>query len=248
MSPRSFAAVVGLVALLGGGGARAADPPPPRTTGVNLKSGQLLVSVGAQDLFGPAERQHLTSGFSTRILLRLALQEEEEEGEVVALGVQRAEIVYDIWDEKFRVRVTRGLGTELRVLVPTADAAIWQATALWQFPLADVARLRPGTRYVVLVRGDLNPISEDLLADVRRWLVQPARGQRRLAAGDSFFGSFISIFVNPRIEDSERQVRFVSQPFSFGAAALRPPLPPPAPLPAAGAATHPKPAPAGGAK
>ena len=76
----------------------------------------------------------------------------------------------------------------------------------------------------MLVRGDLNPISEDLLADVRRWLVQPARGQRRLGAGDSFFGSFVSIFVNPRIEDSERQVRFVSQPFALPA-----PLPPPPP-------------------
>jgi len=77
----------------------------------------------------------------------------------------------------------------------------------------------------VAFRGDLNPISQDLLAEVRRWLVQPSRGQRRLAAGDSFFGSFVSIFVNPRIEDSERQVRFVSQPFA--APAPPPPAPPP---------------------
>ena len=66
------------------------------------------------------------------------------------------------------------------------------------------------------------------MADVRRWLVQPARGQRKLGAGDSFFGSFVSIFVNPRIEDSERQVRFVSQPF-----VLPTPLPPPPPVPPA---------------
>jgi hypothetical protein len=197
--------------------ARAADPAPPRQTGVATKNGQLVVSVGAQDLFGPAERQHLTSGFSTRVLLRLALQEEGSD-DVVAVAVQRAEIVYDIWDEKFSVRVTRGLGSELRVLAPTIETAIWQSTALVQFPIADLSRLRPGTRYVLLVRADLNPISEDLLADVRRWLVQPARGQRKLAAGDSFFGSFVSIFVNPRIEDSERQVRFVSQPFALPAA------------------------------
>ena len=59
------------------------------------------------------------------------------------------------------------------------------------------------------------------MADVRRWLVQPARGQRRLGAGDSFFGSFVSIFVNPHIEDSERQVRFVSQPFALPARCRR---------------------------
>src|SRR5262245_65873802 len=161
---------------------------------MHVKGGQVVVSVGLQDLFGAAERERLTSGFSTRVLIRVALQ--EEEGEPVALAVQRAEIVYDIWDEKFSVRVTRGLGAELRALAPTADEAIWRATALWQFPIADLSRLQAGGRYFVLVRGDLNPISEDLLADVRRWLVQPARGQRRLSAGDSFFGSFVSIFVN----------------------------------------------------
>jgi hypothetical protein len=144
----------------------------------------------------------------------------------LSLAVQRAEIVYDIWDERFSVRVTRGLGAELRAIAPTAEEAIWRATALYQFPIAETARLQSGGRYVVLVRGDLNPISEDLIKDVRRWLVQPARGQRRLGAGDSFFGSFVSIFVNPRIEDSERQVRFTSQPFTLPA-----PLPPAPPLP-----------------
>jgi hypothetical protein len=94
-----------------------------------------------------------------------------------------------------------------------------------------MARLRPGTEYVLAVRGDLNPISEDLLIEVRRWLVQPARGPRRLGAGDSFFGSFVSIFVNPRIEDSERQVRFVSQPFVLGVVPPSPTSPQPRPQP-----------------
>ena len=199
----------------------AADRPPVRTTGVAVRDGQLAISVGLQDLFGPAEREHLTSGFSTRVLIRVAL--EDQAGEPIAIAVQRAEIVYDIWDEKFSVRTTRGLGAESRAVAATADEAIWRAATLRDFPIADVARLRPG-RYVVVVRGDLNPISEDLLADVRHWLVEPARGQRRLGAGDSFFGSFVSIFVNPRIEDSERQVRFASQPFVLPA-----PEPPRAP-------------------
>ena len=212
------------------GTARADTPIPQRTTGLAVKNGQLLISVGLQDLFGPAERQHLTSGFSTRVLIRVALQDaSSDEGEPLSLAVQRAEIVYDIWDERFSVLVTRGLGAELRAIAPTAEEAIWRATAMWQFPIAETARLPSGGRYVVLVRGDLNPISEDLIKDVRRWLVQPARGQRRLGAGDSFFGSFVSIFVNPRIDDSERQVRFVSQPFALPA-----PLPPaPTPRPAA---------------
>jgi hypothetical protein len=228
---RTRAALAAILAFAGASAmparSRADEHLSQRTTGAVVMSGRLLISVGLQDLFGPAERQHLTSGFSTRVLIRVALKDatHDEEEPPLAVAVQRAEIVYDIWDEKFSVRVTRGLGAELRAIAASADDAIWRATALWQFPIADTTHLRAGGRYVVMVRGDLNPISEDLVADVHRWLVQPARGQRKLGAGDSFFGSFVSIFVNPHVEDSERQLRFVSQPF-----ALPNPLPPPPPM------------------
>jgi hypothetical protein len=189
---------------------------PRRTTGITVSGGQLMISVGLQDLFGPAERQRLTSGFATHVLIRVALQQEGVDAPL-AVAFQRTEIVYDIWDEKFRLRVTRGAGSDVRLEARTADEAIARAATLWQMPLlADARRLRPGTMYFVACRGDLNPISEELLSDVRRTLAQPARGQRRVGAGDSFFGSFVSIFVNPRIEDSERQVRFLSQGFAVG--------------------------------
>ncbi|MES1207210.1 MAG: hypothetical protein ABUS79_14835 [Pseudomonadota bacterium] len=206
------------------GVARADEPLPVRRIGVAVDRGQLVVSVGLQDLFGEAERQRLKSGFSTRILVRAAL-EDAATGEAVGLSVWRAEILYDIWDEKFALRTAANASPEQRGLAGTADEAIARTAVLVDFPVAQVARLPPNGRYVLAVRGDLNPISEDLLVEVRRWLVQPSRGQRRLGAGDSFFGSFVSIFVNPRIEDSERQVRFVSQPFAIS--------PPPVPLPPA---------------
>ncbi len=217
----SSLAVLTGAGVLGPGPAEAAGGPPSRIVGVEIKDGEVAVSVGLQDLFGPEERQRLTSGFSTRVLIRAAL-EEEATGEPIAVAVQRTEIVYDIWDEKFEVRTTRGAGGETRTRTSTADEAIWRATVLTGFPLGASNRLRAGVRYLLVVRGDLNPISEDLLVEVRRWLVQPNRGERRLGAGDSFFGSFVSIFVNPRIEDSERQVRFVSQSFSGGGTTASP--------------------------
>jgi hypothetical protein len=224
---RAAAAALLFVAALAGT-ARADDRLPTRRIGVAVRQGELVVSVGLQDLFGPAERQRLRSGFSTRILVRAALQDAET-GEAVSLAVWRAEILYDIWDEKFALRTAANAAPERRAFAATTDEAIARTAVLVDFPVAEVAHLRPGGAYLLAVRGDLNPISEDLLAQVRRWLVQPARGQRRLGAGDSFFGSFVSIFVNPRIEDSERQVRFVSQAFLVPPAAPPPPLPPPPP-------------------
>ncbi len=184
---------------------------PRRTTGVQSEGNHLAASVGLQDLFGAAEKQRLTSGFATRILIRIYLHREGG-GEPLAVAFQRSEIVYDICDEKFRLRITRGTGPDTQVEVKTVEEAIDRACHLWHFPVAEIGVLQPGGRYFLAFRGDLNPISEELLADVRRWLVQPSRGQRRVGTGDSVFGSFVSIFVNPRIEDSERQVRFLSQP------------------------------------
>jgi hypothetical protein len=202
------------VALVAPRARGAAAELPRRATGLALTPTQLVASVGLPDLFGPEDRARLTSGFATRVLVRVALQEEGV-AEPVALAFQRAEIVYDIWDERFRLRITRGVGPDVLLEARTPDEAIAKATTLWQLPVVEAARLREGASYVLAFRGDLNPISDELMADVRRWLVQPARGERRVGAGDSFFGSFVSIFVNPRLEDSQRQLRFQSQRFDL---------------------------------
>ena len=213
--------VTGLFAvLLLAAAARAADPLPVRVTGIEPGAGKLLVSVGMQDLISGADQQRLSSGFATRVLIRVYLHEEGVD-DPVSIAYQRAEIVYDLWDERFRIRVAHDSGVDGQSEARTPEEAIWRCCALWHFPVADLRRLRPGARYFLAFRADLNPISEELLADVRRWLVQPPRGQRRVGAGDSVFGSFVSIFVNPRVEDSEKQLRFLSQPFTIATAPPR---------------------------
>ena len=209
----AFLALLALGAILTARPAFAA-PLPLRTTGVGLAAGALAISVGLPDLFTPAARDRLTSGFVTRVLIRAYLRREGDP-EPIAVAFQRAEIVYDIWDEKFRVRVTRGEGTDRVVELATASDAMAEAANLVWFPLVARAQLKEGERYFVAVRGDLNPISQELLGEARRWLRQPAGVQRRPGAGggDSFFGSFVTVFINPQIDDSEHQIRFVSQTF-----------------------------------
>lgn len=210
---RRRAACLGLTAALLATPARA-EAPPERRVGLAIHDRALLLSVGLQDLFSPAARDRLTSGFATRVLVRVQLLRHDDP-EPVAVGFQRVEIVYDIWDEKFAVRTTHGPGSDRAFEVKTLDQALYAATTLYQFPIEMEQALQPGERYTLAVRGDLNPLSPELMGEVRRWLRQPAGTQRRPGSGggDSFFGNFVTVFVNPQIEDSEHQVRFVSQPF-----------------------------------
>jgi hypothetical protein len=203
----------GFFALLGAGQAHAA-PPAVRTAGIARKADKVVVSIGLQDLFGPRDIERLLSGFSTRVLIRVALLREDS-SEPVAQGMRLAEIVYDLWDEKLRVRLsTDKPGVAETKIVATPQAAVDLATSLVGFPLVETSRLQPGTNYHLKLRADLNPISEELVSNVRRWLSRPS-GRGRAGSGDSFFGSFVSVFVNPRVDDSERLLQVVSQSFAL---------------------------------
>jgi Domain of unknown function (DUF4390) len=203
---------LGLLVWLGANQAHA-EPTAVRTTGIARKADKLVISVGLQDLFGPRDVERLLSGFSTRVLIRVALVREGGD-EPIAQAMRLAEIVYDLWDEKLRVRFSTGKpGAAETQVVTTPKAAVDVATSLVGFPLVESDRLEAGASYHVRLRADLNPISEELVSNLRRWLSHPS-GRGRSGAGDSFFGSFVSVFVNPRVDDSERLLQLVSQSFS----------------------------------
>jgi hypothetical protein len=186
------------------------DERPPRRVGLHRIDGRLAVSVVLSDLFWPSDGERLRSGFASRIVIRSELYRDGQP-QPVAREEQHSDIVYDIWDEKFRVRVFGRAGTTERQ-VSSAREAIELATALRRFPVAALERVTPGATYRIRLRADLNPLPQELVSDVRRWLVRPpAHG--RGGTSESFFGSFVSIFVNPKIEESERRISFWSQPF-----------------------------------
>jgi hypothetical protein len=57
----------------------------------------------------------------------------------------------------------------------------------------------------------LNPVDKKTLAEVQRWLSQGTGGG--LDRGGVFFGSFVSVFVHPKIADADAVVELRSQPF-----------------------------------
>jgi hypothetical protein len=62
---------------------------------------------------------------------------------------------------------------------------------------------------------DLNPISKEVLEAMRDWLKRPLGDSGHLNPADSFFGSFITIFVNEKLEPSEKTLTFESQKFKL---------------------------------
>jgi hypothetical protein len=211
MTMRTRVLGVFVVAALAASDARA-QPSDVRAAGIARDGGKLVVSLGLQDLFGARDTERLLSGLSTRVLIRVALMRDGDDGPI-ASATRLAEVVYDLWDEKLRVRISSENGAAPTVLaVASPNAAVEVATTLVRFPVADLAALDPGPPYHLAVRADLNPISDELVGNVRRWLSRPS-GRGRSGSGDTFFGSFVSIFVNPRVDDSERQLQVTTRSF-----------------------------------
>lgn len=129
----------------------------------------------------------------------------------VSYRLVTARIVYDLWLEEYEVRIDSGPERRSGRYARLADAhrAI---TLFTDLAVAQLADIEIGPHYYLAVVAELNPVSEETMAEVRRWLTRPA-GAARLDRETSFFGSFVSIFVNARLPEAERVIRARSQPF-----------------------------------
>lgn len=187
-----------------------AQPLAERRVRIERSSRALLVSTSFPDLFDDAARRRLDGGFWNQVVVRLAVHRVGQD-QPVSLAVRTCRVRYEVWEEHYEVQVEDHVGRTSRRVGRQADA-IAACTTLERFPVARRDAIESGRGYVAVI-AELNPVSEELLDSIRRWLRSPSGGHRRLDRGDSFFGSAVAIFVNQRIGRADRQVAFRSQTF-----------------------------------
>lgn len=170
-------------------------------------NGVLRVATSANVLDAGAYNR-LDDGLPSTVVIRVWLQPTGRQ-RVVAASVMRNQIVYDLWDEIYTV-VTAGPNGRRTVQVKFKAEALKLLTGV-DVALTGVDALDPGQSYTVTVQAELNPVSAESLAEVRRWLSEGSGGG--LDRGGSFFGSVVSVFVNPKLPTADRVLRLTSQPY-----------------------------------
>jgi hypothetical protein len=174
------------------------------------RSGKLVVTTSFTELLDTAAYERLGSGFATTVVARIYVYRKGQEEPVAAL-MASFRVVYDLWDQEYVVRIDGPLGRRTTQYASRAEA-LKALTTLEATPLADLADVPRGPHFYLAMVVELNPVSRELLAEMRRWLTRPA-GSASIDRGSSFFGSFVSVFVNPRLPEAERVLRVRSQPF-----------------------------------
>jgi hypothetical protein len=80
-----------------------------------------------------------------------------------------------------------------------------------KLPLIDRALLGSGARYFVAMLVEVNPVSQEMLERIKRWVTRP-NGSNAIGPSDSLFGSFVGLFV-ARIGAADKQLAFRTQAF-----------------------------------
>ena len=127
----------------------------------------------------------------------------------VVVAARTCRIVFDLWDEVYRIQVQTLSGeTSLTVSTITEVEERCVVAREMRMGTAAVWSARYGANVYFAAAYELNPISADTVARIRRWLSRPASGR---VESDAFFGSFVSVFVNHRVGGAERTLKFRSQ-------------------------------------
>lgn len=207
----------GLVFALLAGAARADEGAPPeprklavRASSVVLDESTVRFSVAYRDVIDAAMRKRLTSGLPTIIVLRGYVLREAG-GDPIALVVKTCRVVYDLWDEVFRVELSQTGALAVSTIAVNVEGVLRHCAELRRAVLMDRALMSERTRYFVAALVEVNPVSAEMLDRIQRWVARPS-GSTRLGPSDSLFGSFVGLFV-ARIGDADRQLTFRTEAF-----------------------------------
>jgi hypothetical protein len=149
----------------------------------------------------------LSNGLPTVIAMR-AYVIEEGKTTPIALAVRSCRVVYDLWDEVYRIRVTSS-GGERDIAVINVEGVMRQCAEARDLPVAEKSLLKAGAPHFLGVIVDVNPVSPAMLEQMRHWVSRPT-GSTGIGPSDALFGSFVGLFVRS-IGTADNTVTFRTQ-------------------------------------
>ncbi len=211
--------------------AHAEDPPPPaelpvREATLNWDKELLSASFVYRDLVDAKTEAQLGSGLPVTLSLRAYVLKEGEKTPI-ALAVRSCRVVYDLWDEVYRIRIVSPdakasgqnagkpdapkTGGERNAAAVTPEGVLRQCAEARSLPIVNRKLLASQTRYFLGVLAEVNPVNAKTVEEMRRWVTRPP-GATGIGPGDALFGSFAMLFVR-EFSDADRAVRFRTRSF-----------------------------------
>jgi hypothetical protein len=188
--------------------------PAPLPTTLETRGGRLWASLDLSSAFRPDLARDLGNGLTNVIAVHVALTPEDGD-EPAAIYGREIEVLYDVWEESYRVSEK-----DVDVDRPRTRRLTFKDYPSLRdhlFHLRDVdlgpARAIANGRWVLRIQLAVNPISQELLDRTREFIANPAAGAREGGSSRSFLGAMASYLLHNTDSDTAFQ-RFQCTPFT----------------------------------
>jgi hypothetical protein len=180
---------------------------PPRQANYAWDVDLLRASFSYRDVLSdPDLVKKLSSGLPMTIAMRAYVYREGFDTPV-ALAPRVCRVVYDLWDEVYRVHVSEP--ERERDTAAVLDGVLRLCTDARDLPVVRRPLLEAKQPYFLAVVVDVNPVSPEIVDQMRRWMSRPT-GSTGIGPSDALFGSFAQLFVR-QIATSDRTLTFRTQ-------------------------------------
>lgn len=169
---------------------------------------KLRVSLSYRDLIDESIRQKLSRGLPTTIVFTATLHQVGR-AEPLATTAQTCKITWHVWEEAYRVEVSRP-GEILAGWTTTLQGVLRRCAEVRRLFTATREQIPSSTALFLHAKLVINPVSPEILQKIRRWVSRPA-ATATAAPGDALFSTFAGLFLR-QIGDAERELEFDTRP------------------------------------
>lgn len=169
----------------------------------------LYADLTFRDIIDERTQGKLKRGLPTEILFT-ALLYSVGSSAPLSTSYQSCKITWHVWEEMYRVEVTRtNKRTVHRHWTPNLNGVLRRCAELNRLLVADSSQVSAGRELYMTATVRINPVSEELLAKLKRWVSRPTQ-TGTASPGSALFSTFTGLFMQ-RIGDAERTISFVTK-------------------------------------
>lgn len=191
-------------------GQQAASEVPTRPVLFEWDADQklLYLSIAFRDVLDLRIQEKLRRGLPTTIVLTATIGRAGGK-EVLSTTAQTCKVTWHVWEEAYRVELTRPGLHQVR-WTTTVEGVLRRCAEARRLLAGDRSQVPEGAAVLASGQIQVNPISPEVLKKIQRWVMRPS-STGTAAPGDALFSTFTGLFLQ-RIGDAERDVKFVTVP------------------------------------
>jgi len=188
-------------------GARPEEPVREATFEWDADLNTLFLSLGFREIIDAKIQEKLRRGLPTTIVLTATVYRGAG-GEPLSTTAQTCKVTWHVWEEAYRVEVTRPGSSQVR-WTTTIEGVLRRCAEVRRLLAGDRSQIPANVPLVASGKIQVNPISPEVLKKIQRWVMRPA-STGTAAPGDALFSTFTGLFLQ-RVGDAEREVKFVTR-------------------------------------